>query len=144
VYLYVQLLWTQKLRLNTVRKIKDISLRPDLIPPSAPLLPPSFTYVNGHHSPCVVGVIALTPQVHVQDVAAAMWHVALKGTPGAIYNLADYADTSKFLFLISGPDLSSLLLVIHCVHTASFVCGICVLQSSARICYRHDLGVVWY
>jgi len=33
--------------------------------------------------------------VHVRDVCAAMWHLATKGKPGTIYNLADENDTTQ-------------------------------------------------
>jgi nucleoside-diphosphate-sugar epimerase len=33
--------------------------------------------------------------VHVDDVARALWHVALHGKPGAAYNVADKADSTQ-------------------------------------------------
>jgi len=33
--------------------------------------------------------------VHVSDVAKAIWHVAVNGTPGSIYNLADKSDLNQ-------------------------------------------------
>jgi len=33
--------------------------------------------------------------VHVRDVVAALWHLALNGKPGTIYNLADDSDTTQ-------------------------------------------------
>jgi len=33
--------------------------------------------------------------VHVRDVVAALWHLALNGKPGSVYNLADENDTTQ-------------------------------------------------
>lgn len=50
--------------------------------------------------------------VHVEDVARALWHIALNGKQGHIYNLADKGDTSELLcrccvaLVVKHPDSS--------------------------------------
>ncbi len=62
-------------------------------------------HINGNNIVCLFFSVQLLwtsdlrmSTVHVVDVCRAIWHVALNGQKGDIYNVVDKSETSKYLY----------------------------------------------